>query len=223
MNFYRSAVSGATEETAKKPFTIKDKLAYMCGDLGCNMSFALNSYLMLFWTQYMGISLITWGIIIFLLKIWDAINDPIIGGLIDAIKPKPGQSKFKPWIFWGSLALIFSGAVCFVPIQSAHIAVKITICVLGYLLWDLSYTIVNVPYGSLNAAISSDAKERSQLSTFRSIGAFIANIVLAILIPILAYNKEGQLLGQVLIVIGLVCGVFGFILFQILCRDPNRM
>ena len=104
MNFYRSAVSGATEETAKKPFTIKDKLAYMCGDLGCNMSFALNSYLMLFWTQYMGISLITWGIIIFLLKIWDA------------IKPKPGQSKFKPWIFWGSLALIFSGAVCFVPI-----------------------------------------------------------------------------------------------------------
>lgn len=222
MNFYRSAVSGATEESAKKPFTIKDKLAYMCGDLGCNMSFALNSYLMLFWTQYMGLSLTTWGIIILLLKIWDAINDPIIGGLIDAIKPKPGQSKFKPWIFWGSLALIFSGAVCFVPIQSAHIAVKITICVLGYLLWDLSYTIVNVPYGSLNAAISSDAKERSQLSTFRSIGAFIANIILAILIPILAYNKEGQLLGQVLIVIGLVCGVFGFILFQILCRGTTE-
>ena len=67
MNFYRNAVKGANEESAKKKFTIKDKLAYMCGDLGCNMSFALNSYLMLFWTQYMGLSLTTWGIIILLL------------------------------------------------------------------------------------------------------------------------------------------------------------
>ena len=48
MNFYRNAVKGANEESAKKKFTIKDKLAYMCGDLGCNMSFALNSYLMLY-------------------------------------------------------------------------------------------------------------------------------------------------------------------------------
>ncbi|MDY6003891.1 MAG: glycoside-pentoside-hexuronide (GPH):cation symporter, partial [Bacilli bacterium] len=198
------------------------KLAYMCGDLGCNMSFALNSYLMLFWTQYMGLSLTTWGIIILLLKIWDAINDPIIGGLIDAIRPKPGQSKFKPWIFWGSLALIFSGAVCFIPIKEASMPIKIIICVVGYLLWDLSYTIVNVPYGSLNAAITSDATERSSLSTFRSIGAFIANILLAVLIPLLIYNEAGDIIGQILIIVGLVCGVFGFIFFQILCHGTTE-
>lgn len=222
MNFYRNAVKGANEESAKKKFTIKDKLAYMCGDLGCNMSFALNSYLMLFWTQYMGLSLTTWGIIILLLKIWDAINDPIIGGLIDAIRPKPGQSKFKPWIFWGSLALIFSGAVCFIPIKEASMPIKIIICVVGYLLWDLSYTIVNVPYGSLNAAITSDATERSSLSTFRSIGAFIANILLAVLIPLLIYNEAGDIIGQILNIVGLVCGVFGFIFFQLLCHGTTE-
>ena len=222
MNFYKKATAGATPENISKPFTKKDKLSYMCGDLGCNMSFALNSYLMLFWTQYMGLSLAVWGVIILVLKLWDAINDPIMGALMDAIKPKPGQSKFKPWIFWGSLVLLFSGAICFIPIPTADLWVKITICVVGYLLWDLSYTIVNVPYGSLNAAITADATERASLSTWRSIGAFIANILLAVLIPMFVYNDEGQVLGQYLIIIGLICGLFGFLFFQILCRGTTE-
>ncbi len=230
MNFYRKAVEGAKPENANKPFTIKDKLAYAAGDFGCNMSFALNSYLMLFWTQYMGFSnnpdpvvanaqtLAIWGVIILVLKLWDAINDPLIGGLIDAIKPKPGQSKFKPWIFWGSFALIFAGALCFVPIKTAPVWLKITICVVGYLLWDMSYTIVNVPYGSLNSVITPDSKDRASLSTWRSIGSFIANIALAIAIPMVAYNKDGELVGSILIIVGLIAGIFGVVCFQFLCR-----
>ena len=66
----------------QRPFGAKDKWSYAMGDLGCNMSFALNSYLMLFYTQYIGLDLGTWGIIILLLKIWDAINDPIMGCLL---------------------------------------------------------------------------------------------------------------------------------------------
>ena len=222
MNFYKKAVAGATPETASKPFGAKDKVAYMMGDLGCNMSFALNSYLMLFWTQFMGISLATWAIIILVLKIWDAINDPIIGSLVDAIRPKQGQSKFKPWIFWGSFALIFAGALCFVPVPTAPMWLKIAICILGYLLWDMSYTIVNVPYGSLNAVISANADERASLSTFRSIGSFIANIVLAVAIPKLIYAPDGNIIGSMLIVIGLACGVVGIIAFQILCLGTTE-
>ena len=52
-----------------KPFGFKDKLAYMMGDVGCNMSFALNSYLMLFYTQYIGLSMETWAVIILCLKV----------------------------------------------------------------------------------------------------------------------------------------------------------
>jgi GPH family glycoside/pentoside/hexuronide:cation symporter len=135
MSFYKKAVAGATPESIKKPFGMKDKLAYAAGDFGCNMSFALSgTYLMVFWTEFMGFSnnpdpvqasvetLAIWSIIILLVKIWDAINDPIIGGLIDKIQPKPGQSKFKPWIFWGSIALMFGGAVCFIPIPTAPVS-----------------------------------------------------------------------------------------------------
>lgn len=102
------------------------------------MSFALNASMLLFWTQYMGINPIHYGFMILALKIWDAVNDPIIGGLMDFIRPKPGQSKFKPWIFWGSLALLFSGAICFIPAQGAPYWAKILICIGGYFLWDMS-------------------------------------------------------------------------------------
>ena len=150
---------------------------------------------MVFWTEFIGFSnnpdpvqasvetLAIWSIIILLVKIWDAINDPIIGGLIDKIQPKPGQSKFKPWIFWGSIALMFGGAVCFIPIPTAPVWVKILICIVGYLIWDMAYTLVNVPYGSLNSVISTNSAERASLSTWRSIGSFVGNIGLSIALP----------------------------------------
>lgn len=53
-----------TIDNELRPFGIKDKVAYMMGDVGCNLSFALNSYLLLFYTQYIGLSLATWGTII---------------------------------------------------------------------------------------------------------------------------------------------------------------
>ena len=222
MSFYNKAVQGTSIELAKKRFGWKDKISYALGDFGCNMSFALNSYLMTFWTQYMGISLEIWAILILCLKIWDAINDPLIGGLIDFIKPKEGQSKFKPWIFWGSFALVFTGALCFIPVKTAPLWIKLIICCLGYLLWDMAYTIVNVPYGSLNSVISNNSAERSQLSTWRSIGAMIANIIIMLGVPALIFDSNNNLLGERLIIVGVVLGVVGIIAFQVLLRGTTE-
>lgn len=235
MSFYRSAVQGATPENTAKPFGQKDKLTYAAGDLGCNMSFALSGvYLTKFWTEYMGFStdpdpvkataqtLAIWSILILLTKIWDAINDPIIGGIIDKIKPKPGQSKFKPWIFWGSFALLFGGAICFIPAATAPVWLKIVLFLVGYLIWDMAYTIVNVPYGSLNSVISSNSEERTQLSTWRSIGSFVGNIAISVVLPMIAYNEDGQILGGTLIFVGLVTGIIAVICFQILCRGTTE-
>ena len=80
-----------------RPFGARDKWGYAMGDLGCNMSFAMNSYLMLFYTQYIGLSLTTWGVIILILKIWDGINDPIMGALMDTLKP--GKKENSRHIF----------------------------------------------------------------------------------------------------------------------------
>lgn len=72
-----------------KPFGWKDKIGYGLGDFGCNMSFVfINSYMMVFFVTCLGIDPKHYAAIILIAKIWDAINDPIIGALCDASKPK---------------------------------------------------------------------------------------------------------------------------------------
>lgn len=200
-----------------RPFGARDKWGYAMGDLGCNTSFALNSYLMLFYTQYIGLSLATWGVIIMILKVWDAINDPIMGALIDTIKPGK-KGKFKTPIFYGSFLLMFSGALCFLPIPSAPYAVKVAVCMLAYLVWDLSYTIVNVPYGAMSSAITTDPGERAQLSTYRGIGSMIANIAVMVTLPMFCFDKENNLVGNRIFIIALILGFAGFIAFQLLLK-----
>lgn len=215
----------ANQSTAVKPFGIQDRFGYLMGDFGCNMSFSLiSAYMMLFYTQYIGVSLVHYGFIILFTKIWDAINDPLIGALADKFTPKSG-SKFKPWIFWGSFPLAFGSCLLFLNTQSWPYFAKILICVIGYLVWDVAYTVVNVPYGSMNATITSDPVERSQLSTWRSFGAMAARIPISIIIPQLVYKKEivngveqSILQGHNLFLIALVMGLIALVSFQLVYR-----
>ncbi|MGN0519685.1 MAG: MFS transporter, partial [Candidatus Fimenecus sp.] len=81
-----------------KPFGMQDKIGYAMGDLGCNLSFQLvSSYMFLFYTQCIGLSSMHWAWIIIVSKVWDAINDVLIGGMVDR-KRIGKKSKFMPWI-----------------------------------------------------------------------------------------------------------------------------
>ena len=89
------------------PFGWKDKIGYALGDFGCNLSFALISAFMVdFYTQYIGIPSAAWAIIIIMTKVWDGVNDPIMGGIMDTIHVKNAKSKFKPWMSIGAIGLI---------------------------------------------------------------------------------------------------------------------
>ena len=78
-----------------RKFGMLDKLSYASGDFACNMSFALKSYLMVFWTQYMGITEATYALLLVLVQVWDAVNDPLLGAVIDADRRKYKHGKFK--------------------------------------------------------------------------------------------------------------------------------
>lgn len=199
--------------TAFRPFGMRDKLSYAAGDCACNFSFALKSYLFLFYTQFIGLPVYVWSIIILLAQIWDAINDPIVGSLVDTL-PAGKRGKYNTWIFYGSIVLLVSGAGLFVPIPNAPMWVKILVACLGYFLWDLSYTMVNVPYGTMAGVITADSNERAELSLWRSIGSFVPNIIIAIIIPIFVYDSDSNLLGTNVFIVGLVFGVLAFFLFQ---------
>lgn len=85
-------------QTAEKlrPFGARDKIGYAMGDLGCNLSFQLiSSYMFLFYTQCIGLTTTNWAWIIVVSKIWDAVNDIIIGGMVDRHRLSK-KSKFMP-------------------------------------------------------------------------------------------------------------------------------
>lgn len=208
-----------------RPFGFQDKFGYFMGDFGCNMSFSLiSTYMFIFYTQYIGIDPLHYSIIILLTKVWDAINDPLIGALVDRLTPKKGD-KFRPWLFWGSFPLAFSGCLLFLNTQSWAYAAKIIICVVAYMIWDISYTVVNVPFGSLASVITADPIERSQLSTWRSFGAAAAYAPISIIIPLVVYQKQmvngkehSIFLGNRMFMIALILGIIAFIAFQILYK-----
>lgn len=210
---------GTKTRKAERPFGWKDKFGYLMGDFGCNMSFTLiSSYMFIFFTQYIGINLLHYATIILLTKIWDGVNDPIVGALVDRFTPKEGD-KFRPWIFWGAIPLSLSAIVMFMDTTSWPYAGRLILCIVGYLVWDIAYTVVNVPYGSLNSTITADPVQRSQLSTFRSFGAVVAGLPLGIVIPMVAYKTiSGQSIfqGQNMFGLALVLGIVAFLSFMAL-------
>ncbi len=158
------------DENGKRKFDIRDCLAYAAGDLGCNMSFALKSTMAIFWTQFMQLDL-WYSLLLIIVQVWDAINDPLIGSIVDADKHKYKRNKFLTYIWAGSIGLIVGGACCFLPFPNAPVWAKIIIFIAGYVVWDAFYTVANVPYGSLLSLISSKPADRASLSAWRSVGS----------------------------------------------------
>ena len=202
------------DERGYRKFGMVDKLAYAAGDFGCNMSFALKNTMQVFWTQYMGVSLEVMAILMILVQVWDAINDPVIGAMVDADKHTYKRNKFLQYIWVGSIGLLVAGAACFIPWVSAPMALKYVLYVIGYIAWDAFYTIANVPYGSVLSLISTDPGDRAELSTFRSVGSMAGNILTGVLLPVLIYDETNNLKGNMVWIVALVMGFIGFLCFQ---------
>lgn len=209
-----------TNEKIERPFGTRDKVGYMFGDFGCNMSFQLlSSWLMLFVTQGLGLTMAHWSIIVIVSKIFDAINDPIIGAMVDARRPTK-HGKYRPWIFFASFAIAFTTLLLFIDIRGISYWGRFAYCLIIYCLWSVAYTAANVPYGSLNASLTDDAGQRASLSSLRSIGAGLATIPIMVFVPMLVYGeKDSQgiqpLLPERFIWIALACGIVGIICFMI--------
>ena len=203
-----------------RKFGVRDRLAYAAGDFGCNMSFALKGTVSVFWTQYMQVSVEAMAILLLIVQVWDAINDPVIGAMVDADKHTYKRNKFLQYIWVGSIGLLVAGAAMFLPLQNAPMVLKYVLFVLGYILWDAFYTIANVPYGSLLSLISNDPGDRATLSVFRSVGSMVGNILPAVLLPFLIY-KDNELQGNVVFWAALIMGGMGFLCFQFMIKNTT--
>ncbi len=202
-----------------RPFGWMDKLGYAMGDMGCGFSFQLvSTFMQLFYLQYIGIKAEDYAIIILISKAFDAVNDVVIGNLVDT-KRIGKKSKYMPWIIAGGLILVIFNVMIFAPITSFPYWGKYAWCLVAYCLWSIAYTMVNVPYGSLHSVITDKPNERTSLSTFRSIGAALPAIIIMIVLPGIVYNKvenpvtgvtEDVLKGETLLPVALVMSIVSF-------------
>ena len=225
-----------TDRNGYPKFGMRDKVAYAAGDFGCNMSFALKGTVQTFWLAYMMLETGLLSALLLVVQIWDAVNDPLIGSMIDADKRQYKRGKFKQYIFVGSCGLLFAGAAVFLPFPNAPVVMKAALFILGYIIWDAAYTVANVPYGSMLSLVTEDPGERAQLSTWRSVGSMVGGMIPGMILPMLIWKKEFNadgtpllnpetgvqvqtLLGNRVFWAALLMGGLGFIAFQFMLKN----
>ena len=218
-----------------RKFGMLDKVAYAAGDFGCNMSFSLKGTVQTFWLVFMMMETGLLSGLLLLVQIWDAVNDPMIGSMIDADRRKYKLGKFKTYILIGAIGLVVAGALVFIPVPNAPVVVKAILFVLGYLVWDACYTVANVPYGSMLSLVTEDPGERAQLSTWRSVGSMVGNMLPGMILPMIIWknvvdengkpviNPETgkqvqELLGERVFIAALLMGVLGFVAFLFMIK-----
>lgn len=209
------------EEARKKPFGIKDKLGYMFGDFGNDFFFMMASgYLMVFYTDILGIPGTLVGTLFLVSRFFDAFTDIGMGRIVDNAKLGPA-GRYRPWIRRFTLPVIFAGLLLFIPwVANLPYGVRVAYIFITYILWgSFCYTGINIPYGSMAAAMTDDPVHRSALSTFRSMGAALAGVFVNALTPLFVYDTDAagnQILnGNKLFIVALVFAVLALICYTL--------
>lgn len=192
------------------------KLAYGMGDVGCNFSWMfVGNFLMIFYTDVFGISMSAVATLMLFSRFWDAINDPIIGGLSDKTHTRWG--RYRPWLLFAAPLTALVLILTFWAHPDWSQTHKIIYMAVTYCILVLGYTCVNIPYGTLCGAMTQNMTERAQINTSRSVSAMIAiGIINIITIPLIEWlgngnARQGYLLIAILYgTIFAVCHIFCF-------------
>ncbi len=165
--------------------SLRTKLTYGFGDAGCNFSWTLvGTVLMYYYTESVGLSMYTVSMLFLISRLWDAVNDPLIGALSDRTRTKWGV--YRPWILFGSLFLAASNILVFTTIPGS-VSAKFVYALITYSILVLAYTAVNIPYGSLLSRMTQNTDDRGQASGFRILFATVfGSLVSMLAMPLVA-------------------------------------
>ncbi len=167
----RKGVDMANSISATSGIKARDKIGYAMGDVASCLVFGLTqSVLNKYYTDVLEISVLSVMIMTIIARIWDAINDPIWGRLIDGAKPR-SDGRYRRWIKIFAVPVALATILMFADVRGFSAGGKLAFIYVTYILFGMLYTCINIPYGSLAQVITSDDKERSSLSVFRSIGS----------------------------------------------------
>lgn len=178
---------------SEKNLSLVTKVSYGLGDMASQFVWSfIGSYLMIFYTDVALLPTAAISLIFLVARVWDAINDPMMGAIAERTKTKYG--RFRPYLLYGTPLLIIFYILCFAaPNFGGNMTLKIIYAAVTYIGLGMLYTAVNLPYGALMTVMSKNTKDRSDLSTYRMLGSNIGSLILsAVSLPLILYFGKGD-------------------------------
>jgi len=170
--------------------SFKEKLAYGMGDGSYQLTFSTN-YLNMYLTDVLGLALGQVTRLMLVLRIWDGINDPLWGWIVD--NSKPGKyGKFRKYLLYAPLPMAIVSVLMFTRVPGLTQLQYLIWAYATYIICEGLVTVVSVPYGSLIGVISPNAEDRTSLSMFRNIGAGMGLMPPAVILPMLVFSKTAE-------------------------------
>ena len=168
--------------------TGKAKFSYALGAVGKDMVYMLSaSYVLYYFQDIMGVSAIAMGVILLAARVFDAFNDPIMGVIVAKTRTRWG--KFRPWLLIGTLTNAVVLFLMFAAPPKMDAAGLTTYAAVTYILWGVTYTMMDIPYWSMIPAFTQGGREREGLTTLArtsaGVGSAIITVFTMMLVPML--------------------------------------
>ena len=149
---------------------------YSFGDLASQFVWTfIGSYLTVFYTDIVGLAPAAAAAIMMIARVWDAVNDPMMGAIAERTRSKFG--RFRPYILFGSPLLAIFSVLCFTHPFAGSYTAGVIYAAVTYIITGMLYTLVNIPYGALAAVMTEDAEQRNKINASRNVGMNVGILI----------------------------------------------
>ncbi|WP_078412538.1 glycoside-pentoside-hexuronide (GPH):cation symporter [Priestia abyssalis] len=212
--------NAATPVNGSKKLSLKEKMSYGLGDVGNGLMFDMGQlYLLKFYTDILGISAYWAGLVFLISKIFDAFADASVGAFVDSRTNISKRGKFRPFILWGTIPLAIMTVISFLAPDISDTG-KIVYAFATYMAFGLAYSFVNIPYGSLSAAMTQDPVDRASLGSFRAIGSQTALLISGVAVIPIVLQFDNQEVGYIVAIS--VMSILGMVFHYICYRNTTE-
>ena len=196
-----------------------EQFGYFCGDFGGSMvNLYISVFYLVFCTYVLGMSTKFMAGLFLVARIWDAVNDPMIGSLPDRFTLGKSGDKFKPWVKVFIIPLAVSCLLCFANVSGfpdlfKHIWVSVV-----YILYGMAYTGTSMPYGAMASVITDDPIERTKLSRARAFGGMGVGLLYIPIVNLVIWDKQGNPNSSGYFLMAIVSGLASIVFYSLMLK-----
>lgn len=196
-----------------------EQFGYFCGDFGGSMvNLYISVFYLVFCTYVLGMSTKFMAGLFLVARIWDAVNDPMIGSLPDRFTLGKSGDKFKPWVKVFIIPLAVSGLLCFANVSGFPDLFKHIWVSAVYIFYGMAYTGTSMPYGAMASVITDDPIERTKLSRARAFGGMGVGLLYIPIVNLVIWDKQGNPNSSGYFLMAIVSGLASIVFYSLMLK-----